>query len=233
MKRIAFCLVLAALPILGQVPEGQVPDIALYYDFEHQPPPVVQNALEGETVAILTPMRQTIEWRSLAKVRPGEVATELAVVTFKGSCDLLQPLPRASRQRTLGLTHITDGAILPFSDIDCDRIRLFLDKELQHRRPADRDGIFGRAIGRVVAHELYHIFANTTHHATAGIARSAFTVKDLIKDSFRLEEAAALWPKKGGNHVAGHHTRTATAGTASAPVRSDAPVNSLVHGASK
>jgi hypothetical protein len=198
VKRIV-CLALAALPVLGQLPERPVADIALYYDFEHQPPDTVQEALELETTSILEPIGEAIEWRPLSKVRPGDVAVELAVLSFKGSCDLSQPLPKdIDRRRTLGFTHISDGAILPFSDIDCDRIRAFIGGELQHLQAKDREATFGRAVGRVVAHELYHIFANTTHHESSGVARSAFTVKELTADSFRLQEAAVLRPKRPG-----------------------------------
>ncbi len=165
-------------------------DIALYYDFAHQPPDAVQEALEEETTAILEPMGRTIEWRALADVRPGNVATDLAVLSFKGSCDLSEPMPKLSGERALGLTHISDGTILPFSDIECDRIRAFLDRDLLALRPGERDVAFGRAVGRVVAHELYHIFANTVHHASSGVARSSFTAKELTADSFRLEEAS-------------------------------------------
>jgi cytochrome c553 len=192
VTRIICCLALAALPMLGETPERTIPDIALYYDFQHQPPGAVQKALEQEATSILEPMGETIEWRPLSGVRPGDVAVDLAVLTFKGRCELSQPIPRASGSRTLGLTHISDGIILPFSDIDCDRIRGFLDHELQAVPPEDREFAFGRAVGRVVAHELYHIFANTTHHASSGVARSAFTAKELVAESFRLNEAALL-----------------------------------------
>ncbi len=192
MTRIICCLVLAALPMPGQTSERTIPDIALYYDFQHQPPEAVQEALEQETTTILEPMGETIEWRPLAKVRPGDVAVDLAVLSFKGSCDLSVPAPKESESRTLGLTHISDGVILPFSDIDCDRIRGFLDRELHSVPAEEREQRFGRAVGRVVAHELYHIFANTTHHASSGVARSTFTARELTSESFRLDEAAKL-----------------------------------------
>ena len=46
----------------------------------------------------------------------------------------------------------------------------------------------GRALGRVLAHELYHIFANTTKHARAGIAKSCYTAPELLADEFHLTE---------------------------------------------
>ena len=74
----------------------------------------------------------------------------------------------------LGWTHVSDGAILPFSEIDCDRIREFVQKELLYWKPAEREEVLGRAMARVVAHELYHIFANTPHHGSDGVAKAAY-----------------------------------------------------------
>ena len=97
-------------------------------------------------------------------------------------------MPRDVNPGALGWTHVSDGAILPFSDVDCDRVRVFLQKHLLSVRPADRQTAFGRALGRVVAHELYHIFANTTHHGSDGVGKPAYTVQDLLSDEFRFEE---------------------------------------------
>jgi len=54
--------------------------------------------------------------------------------------------------------------------------------------------MYGRALGRVVAHELYHIFAATETHGKDGVARSFHTRRDLTGKQFRFsqKETAAL-----------------------------------------
>ena len=42
--------------------------------------------------------------------------------------------------------------------------------------------VYGRALGRVLAHELYHIFARTCHHGQEGVAKTALSGKALISE---------------------------------------------------
>ncbi len=181
------CLALAALPALSDDRQVDLPAI-LYTTFQQPASPGVLHALEDEVEAIMGPLGRHFAWRSIAGVRGNEVSAELAVLTFKGRCDIEGLLPRETRPGALGWTHVSDGAILPFSEIECDRIRGFLQKELLYLPAEDRESAFGRAIGRVVAHELYHIFANTGHHGSDGVGKAAYTVQELMTDDFQFEE---------------------------------------------
>jgi hypothetical protein len=93
---------------------------------------------------------------------------------------------------------MSDGTILPFSDVDCDKIRRFIGPEVRSLTSADRDIAYGRAMGRVLAHELYHVFTNTTRHASWGVAKAFYTSKDLVSDKFQFQEkdTTALWSGK-------------------------------------
>jgi hypothetical protein len=186
MKILFSCLLLAALP--GMAEERQELPAILYTTFETATPPAVQNALEDEVETIMGQLGRHYEWRSLKAARGNEVSAELAVLTFKGRCavDFLQP--KEIQPGALGWTHVSDGVILPFSDIDCDRVRGFVQKQLLRLPGTEREESFGRALGRIVAHELYHIFANTAHHGAEGVGKSAYTVQDLLTDEFRFEE---------------------------------------------
>jgi hypothetical protein len=146
------------------------------------------HALQDEVESIMGPLGRHFAWRMLAGVKGNEVSVELAVLTFKGRCDSASLSLKEGHPGALGWTHVSDGAILPFSDIECDRIRLFVQKELLYVRPAQREAAFGRALGRVVAHELYHIFANTNHHGSDGVAKAAYSVQELLSDEFQFEE---------------------------------------------
>ena len=105
-------------------------------------------------------------------------------------------MSRSSNPGALGWTHVSDGVILPFSDVDCDRIRQFLQKDILQEPAADRDEIFGRAIARVLAHELYHIFANTEKHGSCGVGKSSYSVRELLSDDFQFEERNSIALKK-------------------------------------
>ena len=186
-KLLLSCLMLAALPASGDERQEIMPAI-LYTTFKQPAPPAVTDALEDEVETIMGPLGRHFAWRSIASSRGNEISTELAVLTFVGHCDISGIRPRATNPGALGWTHVSDGAILPFSDIDCDRVRVFLQKDLLYIPTAERETAFGRALGRVVAHELYHIFANTSHHGSDGVAKAAYTSQDLLSDEFQFED---------------------------------------------
>jgi hypothetical protein len=182
------CLALAALPAFAGERLVELPAV-LYHTFQQPVPVAVRHALEDEVENLMGPLGRHFVWRSVAGVKGHEVSSELAVLTFKGRCNVEGLMLKEVHPGALGWTHVSDGAILPFSEVDCDRVRNFTQKELLYRRAADREEMFGRALARVVAHELYHIFAQTYHHGSDGVAKGAYTVQELLSDDFDFEEA--------------------------------------------
>ena len=144
-------------------------------------------AIQDELESIMEPIGLRFEWRELAKAGH-EVSSELAVVSFKGRCDVAGINPRSKFEGALGWTHVSDGQILPFTDVSCDRVRDFTQAGLVATSSGEREEKFGRALGRVLAHELYHIFANTLHHGSMGVAKEAYSVQDLLTDDFQFRE---------------------------------------------
>ena len=188
MKLVLFCLAAGVLPAAGQTRWAPTAPITLYTNFQHQPPAAVQQALQEEVEAIMAPIGLRFEWRSLSATRGHEVSAELAVVTFQGTCDPAQYSLHTKFSGALGWTHVSDGEILPFTDVACDRIREFVQRPMLTVAADERETVFGRAVGRVLAHELYHIFANTTHHASWGVAKESYSVQDLMNEEFQFQE---------------------------------------------
>lgn len=212
-------LTLGVLPGFSENRQTPVAPVALYTHFDQEPPEGVVEALRDELESIMAPMSIRFEWRSLDGVRGNELSVELAVLTFKGRCDIAGLNPHiVNNPGALGWTHVSDGAILPFSDVDCDRIRTFVQKELLGVRAPDREESYGRALGRVVAHELYHIFANTPKHGSCGVGKSAYTVQELLSDDFQFEERDSLALRTSKAHSALESaTRTGSSPTPPTP----------------
>ena len=187
MKLMSVALLLAASPAFGGQGATLAP-IALYAQFEQKPPADVLSAMQTELASIMAPMGLRFSWRDLSAARSSEVSVELAVVTFKGACDASHLSVRGFHATALGWTHVSDGTILPFADIDCEGVRAFLQSGLMSTRGSQRDELYGRALGRVLAHELYHIFANTPHHGAGGVGKAAYTVDNLLEDDFQFGE---------------------------------------------
>jgi hypothetical protein len=69
--------------------------------------------------------------------------------------------------------------VLPFSSIDCTALTRALG-------PVTED-VYGRAMARVLAHELYHVLTQTTDHSRTGIAKTCFTTGDLLSSRLDFE----------------------------------------------
>lgn len=190
MKRASLYLLLA-FPFCAssELKENKTPPaITVYTQFDHGYSAGAMDVMRQELGAIMAPLGLEFTWRDLATSRGNEVSIELVVVTFKGLCEMSVDYRYTGETGALGWTHMSDGAVLPFSDVDCDKIRRFINPEIKTLEPADRDAVYGRAVGRVLAHELYHVFTNTTRHASWGVAKAFYTPKDLVSDKFQFQE---------------------------------------------
>ena len=192
MKPGLFCLMLAMTPLWAG--SRTAPTTRLYAHFEQQPPEAVFDSLQTELRSILDPLGLGYDWRDLDLSKGNEVSTELVVLHFKGNCGVGQLAPVAVYPGPLGWTHISDGEILPFADINCDRIRVFIQRDLLRLPEAEREAAYGRAVARVLAHELYHIMAKTKKHGSWGIAKAAYTPDELLcpRLEFETRESNAL-----------------------------------------
>ena len=172
----------------GQSAAGKVVPVTLYTDFQQAIPQPVVEALRGEVDALMSPMGLRFDWRPLADFRPGAVSAAVAVAHFEGRCEVSGLAMRGNQPGSLGWTEISDGTILPFTHVDCERVRTFLQTKLLGYRPEDRERAFGRALGRVLAHELYHALGDTPKHGAGGVAKENYTVADLLGADFQFQE---------------------------------------------
>ena len=187
MKLALFCLLAGVLPGWSETRGAMFAPITLYMQFQQAPPEGVLQALQDEVESIMAPIGLRFEWRNLAQTQGHEVSAELAVVTFKGRCDIAGLMTHSRFEGALGWTHVSDGQILPFTDVYCDLVREFVQSGLLTFRTGNREERYGRALGRVLAHELYHIFANTTRHGSEGVAKESYSVQDLLSDDFQFQ----------------------------------------------
>jgi hypothetical protein len=187
LKLVLFWLLAGVFPGWSETRGATFAPITLYTQFQQAPPEGVLQALQDEVETIMAPIGLRFEWRDLGKTGQHEVSAELAVVTFKGRCDVTGLTTHSKFEGALGWTHVSDGQILPFTDVSCDRVREFVQPGLISFRAEDREEKYGRALGRVLAHELYHIFANTARHGSMGVAKESYSVQDLLADDFQFE----------------------------------------------
>jgi len=160
---------------------------ALYTEFENKPAPAVVQSLRDEVGFLMAPNGLRFEWRSLPESQQTTWA-DLAVVKFWGRCEVLPFAVNSQTDNRLAWTHVTDGAVLPFAEVDCEAVRAYLLRELSRIPQETRELVFGRALGRVVAHELLHIFAKSKAHSDHGVDHPGLKVAELLADHLEFAE---------------------------------------------
>jgi hypothetical protein len=181
-------LLIPSLLALSESPteNSSIPSIGIFMHFDSQPDPASLEVMEREVGDLLKPSGVTLDWRLAENNEGKESFSGLVVFKFKGRCRVkgwtLTESDFGTPGGTLALasTQVAGGHVLPFSAVECDQVR----KALEYLQPGagqrERQKALGLALGRVMAHELYHIFARTTDHAAAGLAKGDQSLRDLV-----------------------------------------------------
>jgi hypothetical protein len=109
----------------------------------------------------------------------------LVVVKLVGRCDMDGP-PAFLMPGALGWSHEVNGVVLPFSDLACDNIRGAVQRAPLAGGQLRGNVLLGRAMGRVLAHELYHIVADTAEHNQDGVAQAELSAQELTSGQLEL-----------------------------------------------
>ena len=179
-------LLSTAIQAQGKDGPGSTAPLTIYTGFPGGYSADLMGALKAQLTAILGPIGLKFQWRDLKTARGNEVVEELVVVSFKGDCSMHGPFLSHPEIGTLGWTHMSDGVVLPFIDLFCDNVRNLIHSRISERSLAEQERVLGQALGRVMAHELYHVFGDTARHSSAGVAKGIFTPGDLVSEEFHF-----------------------------------------------
>lgn len=190
-RRIA---VLATLLAALAATEVSAAELTVLLDFEaaHRQTrelmaPKAMAAMKDEINTLLTgrtakPVQVSLRLRS--DMKPRENFDDVVLVKMKGTCKMENFAPLLDERGPYAWTHTVDGEILPFSEVACDRVRRAVSEALWGGERKQRDTLFGRALGRVVAHELMHILNREADHEHSGVFKRALTPRELIDQKF-------------------------------------------------
>lgn len=154
---------------------------------DHGLPSAVLSAMRDEAGRILEPAGVRIRWNGTGAGSQYEGQARLVVVRLVGAGSPGVALRGADG--VLGITHMSDGRILPFIDMDFQGVARAIQRLGGFGR-AIHPNEYGRALGRVLAHELYHVLSGSAAHDTAGVARGALGAAELVRNELRLSEGA-------------------------------------------
>ncbi len=119
-----------------------------------------------ELEQLLAPAGIELVWIEASHPQPIPTS-RLVSVEMIGTCDpsVDQPGPAFVNHTALASTSVVDGQVLPFIKVDCAALNQFLEQDLVGHVDAatfqHRAEVYGRAVARLLAHEFYHVLAET------------------------------------------------------------------------
>ena len=185
MRHALFCAVVLAVSH-ASLPVFAVDSLTVVLDFRGAHSSGSVEAMKHEVQSIMKGTGLSLDWRSRTDT-VGESFEHLVVVRFKGKC-ILEPVAYMYDERgPLAFTYDTEGNMQPFSEVSCDRVTASVRSAMFSGDYAKADQILGRALGRVVAHELVHMLTEDRRHGKHGIAQRALTGRQLVASEMRLD----------------------------------------------
>ena len=180
--------VLALGSLLGAstVPPEKPFGITLVLQFEDDHSNLSIEEMKREVASIMKDSGLQFQFKSLSEIGSEESFHDLIVVKFHGRCSMETSPVLFDERGPLAFTHSSDGEVLPFSEVACDRIKVSIRSAMFGGDHRHEDLLLGRALGRVLAHELYHIVAKTARHGSKGVAQTALSGSQLISDRLDL-----------------------------------------------
>jgi hypothetical protein len=190
----------AVAVLLLTLPSGAAAEICLEVNLqftEHEPSRALVSSLKAEAASIWEPYGVRIQWSAW----PARETCEL----LHGSFDVLVDRPRSldtALTLPLGRTRVGDSAIehVPIH-VDHRATELMLDSLMPEQltrmlgQPFVTSADVGRALGRVLAHEIGHVILGTSVHQPRGLMRAVFVAPDLVRlprDSYTLSDPEVM-----------------------------------------
>jgi len=215
MRSVYFCaLLMASLPCTmaaGSVdvpspstllPQAGSADVTVILDIRGTFAPGAMRQMQKEADAIIGTSGIRLGWSTLDEAASGTFK-DLVVITFRGSCALEAVPPLYDELGPYAFTRTANGAVQPFGQVDCDHVMGAVRTAMGSGDLSNADLFMGRALGRVVAHELVHMLTKSGQHAHEGVQKSALSGKQLIAASLPLSalDVDRLKQERAGHSV--------------------------------
>jgi hypothetical protein len=178
-------------------------DLAVYLHTDANQPSAPLENMKRELSGIMQAAGYRVVYGDPRKPDIDSRFSTLVVLELRGRCAMPAGNYRLERSvasgASLAETSVADGIVMPFSYINCANLTRMIGPVLGDEASAQRDYFYGRAMGRVAAHELYHVMMGSQVHRHQGVAKPSFSVADLLNDGFEFDHIAlALLRHKAG-----------------------------------
>lgn len=181
--RATFCAIGLVVCIGSGFGQTKAPaSLTILFRFESAHSSIAVQEMKRELGTLMEPLGFALDWRDRAEIRAAENFQDLVVVDFRGRCLMEAADLPYQRSGALARTPVADGRVLPFSEVECDQVRASLHSATWGSEGQQSDLTLGRALGRVLAHELYHVLNQTAAHANDGVAKRSLSRAELVSE---------------------------------------------------
>ncbi len=142
--------------------------------------------MQKEVESVMRSSGMKLNFKLKSELSAGETFSEVVMMSFRGKCGM-DNFPIVFDERgPLAFARTVNGEVQPYGVVRCDHVRKSVRSAMWGKDYSEADTLLGRALGRVVAHELYHMLGKTQDHAHEGIARKALSGKALVSDKLEF-----------------------------------------------
>jgi len=184
MRSVALVLFFAAIG------HAATKNVTVLVNFEKPHSAVSVTAFRQELRTLLKPAGITVDVMLKSDMPDSPQFAELVVFEMKGSCSMDGAISLtgtlANDRGPLGLAYESNGQVLHFGEVQCDRIRRCLQRITRGLRPEEHQAEFGAALGIVVAHEIYHMIVGATEHTKDGLTKESLSARELLDGALTL-----------------------------------------------
>jgi predicted nucleotidyltransferase len=164
--------------------------VTVLVNFEKPHSDVSVRALQHELTDLLEPVGVAVDLMLKSDLQKNSEFSELAVFEMKGSCSMdsfpsrYNDLP--DERGPLAMSYASDGQILHFGEVECDRVRQCLQRVTGRSEPEKHQAAYGKALGIVIVHELYHMIAGAKAHTKGGLTKESLSAEELLNSNLSL-----------------------------------------------
>jgi predicted nucleotidyltransferase len=168
--------------------------VTVLVNFEKPHSDVSVKALQHELTELLEPVGVTVDLMLKSDIPKNPEFSELAVFEMKGSCSMDNVPARyparygdlPDERGPLAMSYSSDGQILHFGEVECDRVRQCLQRVTGRTEPEKHQVAYGKALGIVIVHELYHMIAGAKAHTKIGLTKESLSAEELLDSKLSL-----------------------------------------------
>jgi hypothetical protein len=173
--------------------------VTVLVDFEKPYSTASIDALRGELQTLFASSGLKIDVRLKSELPPGSEFNQLVVFKMKGACSMLpMPVGALSDERgPLAMTYSSDGELLHFGEVECDRVRQSVQRVVGKGYPEKRQAALGMALAVVMAHEMYHMMANAKAHTGQGITKHSLSAEEMLAGELSIPDTARKAVQRG------------------------------------